>query len=345
MATPKAEDVTLPPEGSKERFDQDLRNLAAKARQDSSGSASIQQLVLVGKAVATIVLFATFANASQRALSPTYGSIPASIWNFHLLAAGSFVGWAGNLLIRRYMDAWKLIAPVVLCAPMVQFLLEGYADEFGPVAGPVVIEALTVFPVAVFSAASLANFLEEISLPDGVKDRIPTFLADSAPGIGSWAFFSIAKWLSGNWLQVHSGTNLVYTRVGTEVFLGGVYAIFAPSKYLLLALPALLHTATLNTHVATPMATAALNETLLAQDWSLLARQESITGYVSVLQSKKDGYRVMRCDHSLLGGEWPENSGGIVGEPVYGVFAMLEAVRLVETEDAVADKDANALVI
>lgn len=341
---PKAKNAT-PPEGTKERFDQDLRDLASKAKQDSTGKGSLKQLVIIGKAVAAIVLFATFANASQRALSPTHGSIPASIWNFHLLAAGSFVGWAGNLLFRRYVDTWKLIAPVALCTPMVQFVLEGYTDALGPVAGPVVTEALTVFPVAVLSAASLANFLEEIEVPEGLNNKIPTAVADAVPGIGSWAFFSVAKWLSGDWLQAHSGTNLVYTRVGTEVFLGGVYAIFAPSKYLLIALPALLHTATLNTHVMMPMATTALNETLLAQNWTLLARQESVTGYVSVLESKENGYRVMRCDHSLLGGEWPHNSGGIVGEPVYGVFAMLEAVRLVETTNPVADKHANALVM
>ena len=49
----------------------------------------------------------------------------------------------------------------------------------------------------------------------------------------------------------------------------------------------------------------------------------------------------MRCDHSLLGGEWVPGVGkwpggkgneggrGVVGEPVYSVFIMLEAVRLV----------------
>lgn len=59
----------------------------------------------------------------------------------------------------------------------------------------------------------------------------------------------------------------------------------------------------------------------------------------------------MRCDHSLLGGEWtktPANYNPRLRDPIYAVFAMLEAVRLVEPDDgsrARADKDSSALVM
>lgn len=62
-------------------------------------------------------------------------------------------------------------------------------------------------------------------------------------------------------------------------------------------------------------------------------------------------YRAMRCDHSLLGGEWllteerREKEGWKVDEPIYSVFETLEAVRLVETEPAILDAEAQALVI
>ena len=122
--------------------------------------------------------------------------------------------------------------------------------------------------------------------------------------------------------------------------------MLAPSRLVALAVvPGLLHTAVLNTHVMTPGATAALNGTLAAEGWVLLDRKESVTGYLSVVESLERGFRVMRCDHSLLGGQWTVLQGKKVSEPIYGVFAMLEAVRLVESRDKVADKDATALLM
>jgi hypothetical protein len=83
-----------------------------------------------------------------------------------------------------------------------------------------------------------------------------------------------------------------------------------------------------------------------ANGWSLIARQESLTGYISVIESKERGFRVMRCDHSLLGGEWLKSTTKTnVREPIYGVFVMLEAVRLVEVPVSVPDNEASALVM
>ncbi|KAL6718771.1 Two-component response regulator SSK1p [Lecanora helva] len=85
----------------------------------------------------------------------------------------------------------------------------------------------------------------------------------------------------------------------------------------------------------TSRSSASINATLTNTGYSLVARQESRTGYVSVLDNFKDGFRVMRCDHSLLGGEWvnkPEGHPALLNEPIYSIFVMLEAVRLAETE-------------
>jgi hypothetical protein len=84
---------------------------------------------------------------------------------------------------------------------------------------------------------------------------------------------------------------------------------------------------------------------MMTDGWLFIERRESVTGYISVVQSIQQGFRVMRCDHSLLGGEWIDHRGGPVSEPIYGVFAMLEAVRLAETQAPVADEDAAALVM
>lgn len=63
---------------------------------------------------------------------------------------------------------------------------------------------------------------------------------------------------------------------------------------------------------------------------------------------------MLRADHSLLGGEWlltPERASSEnwkTNEPIYAVFEMLEAVRLMqvtEGETVIADTSAQALVI
>lgn len=65
---------------------------------------------------------------------------------------------------------------------------------------------------------------------------------------------------------------------------------------------------------------------------------------------KEGAFMALRCDHSILGGEWLQKAGGKgeklgMREPIYGVFVMLEAVRLVEREEKVEDQDATALVM
>ncbi len=157
--------------------------------------------------------------------------------------------------------------------------------------------------------------------------------------------------ISGGFLRTYAGRTFLNTRIGLEMVLAASYALMAPSRMLLYTLPALLHTALLNTHLPTPMALSSLNSTLGSAGWSILDRRESITGYISVVESIDQGFRVMRCDHSLLGGEWVkflgvgQFKGNQVAEPIYGVFAMLEAVRLVEVPRPVPDRQAKALVM
>jgi hypothetical protein len=129
------------------------------------------------------------------------------------------------------------------------------------------------------------------------------------------------------------------------MLLAGIYVVLSPSRLVLLGLPAVVHTAFFNYHLPTPGATVALQTALGAEGWTLLDRRESVTGYISVLENAEMGFRVMRADHSLLGGEWVKFQGPKVAEPVYSVFVMLEAVRLVEAPRPIVDEEANALVM
>jgi len=143
------------------------------------------------------------------------------------------------------------------------------------------------------------------------------------------------------------GTTFIQTRLGLQIVLTALYTLLAPSKLLLLAGPALLHTALLNTHVPYSYTTNLLSSTLHESGWNLLARQESVTGYISIIESQEKGFRVMRCDHSLLGGEWLKSEENHIPfpEPIYAIFVQLEAVRLVEVEVPVPDHEAKALVM
>ncbi|EGX92672.1 spermine/spermidine synthase [Cordyceps militaris CM01] len=339
---------------SKAQYETELRSLARKAQTDGSRFARLTaQLRQVRHAITYLFFAGFFAHASQLALAPVYGSIPASTHHLRVLAAAAFAGWAGNLFLaqaldRRGLSAGRLLPVAALWAPAVQYFLEPHSAVLGPGWGPVLVESLTVVPVVLLAAACAADALEGVALP-----LLPRFVADSLPGMGSWALLVAFENLAKEYVLRFAGrgagsaATFALTRVGMQLSLGGMMAALAPSLWLLLAAPALVHTAWFNPHTPTPHADARLNATLQTHDWLLLDRRESNTGYVSVLESLQGGFRVLRCDHSLLGGEYtdPAVTGSLVAEPIYGVFAMLEAVRLMQTETTVSDREAKALVI
>ncbi|EEU40485.1 uncharacterized protein NECHADRAFT_32447 [Fusarium vanettenii 77-13-4] len=343
MAPKKTSKATGAPEGfTPERFERELKDLAAKAKEDTWTRRAAKQTSIYLQTVFILGLLGVASSVSQLNLSPVYGSIPSAVTHAPVIMAGCFVGWAGNLFLRNVLPlpTAQLLPIVALNVPAIQYLAGGFSDRLGCWWGPLVTEALTLFPLAVFSAACVADQLEDADL-----SILPKFVADAAPGIGSWGLFRLAERIANEKLQGLIGSAFWFTRVGLELVLAGIYAVFSPSKYLVLAIPALLHTAVLNTHVMTPMATASLNSTLAAQNWTLLERKESLTGYISILENLGQGFRVMRCDHSLLGGEWVRIQGQKVSEPIYGVFVMLEAVRLIQRETPLPDAEAKALVV
>ncbi|KAK3303336.1 S-adenosyl-L-methionine-dependent methyltransferase [Chaetomium strumarium] len=331
-----------------EAFERELQALAAKAKTETRGKWVREQASVYLKSAALLTLSAVYSTVSQLALSPVYGSIPSARWHVKLLMAACFAGWSSNLFLNRALPCRTehLLPVIALCVPAVQFLLGSVSGLLTATWGPLVTEAVTLFPLVALSAACVATYLDLADL-----SALPGWLADAVPGLGSYGFFRAAEKVMGGLVERNVGRTLLNTRLGMEMLLGASYALYAPSKLLAWTVPALLHTALLNTHVPTPMALSRLNSGIEPAGYVVLDRAESITGYVSVIDSPKHGYRVMRCDHSLLGGEWvkflglPQFKGNQVAEPIYGVFAMLEAVRLVETPSPILDNEAKALVI
>ncbi|KAK4103319.1 S-adenosyl-L-methionine-dependent methyltransferase [Parathielavia hyrcaniae] len=330
-------------------FERELKALAAKAQTQTWTNWARTQAAVYLRAAALLALIGIASTVSQLALSPVYGSIPSAKWHAKLLMAACFAGWSSNLFLNRALAPVRpeaLLPVIALWMPAVQFALGKASGLLTASWGPLVTEGVTLFPLVAVSTACVATVLDGADL-----SALPGWVADAAPGLGAFGAFKAAEKVFGGLIEGFVGRTVVNTRLGMEVVLGAAYALLAPSKLLVLTVPALLHTALLNTHVPTSMALARLNSGLAPEGYVVLDRAESITGYVSVVDSPKEGYRVLRCDHSLLGGEWVrllgqgQLKGNQVAEPIYGVFAMLEAVRLVRTPEPIPDTDAKALVI
>lgn len=75
----------------------------------------------------------------------------------------------------------------------------------------------------------------------------------------------------------------------------------------------------------------------------VLESTHSVTGLVLVGEHVEEGFRFLRVDHSLLGGRWvgkkiaPGSRNGL-GDSIYSVFVLQEAVRLVEREKSMDER-------
>ena len=321
----------------------------------TSTSSSPQQSAVINllNIISWLVLAAISSPTSQLSLSPVYGTVPAYAFHGRTLPFIAIFAFMGKHVIQRYLPSSVLsFAPVfALSIPMLQCYLFSLSNQLGPLYGPYLTEILTYFPLLILSLFAAALQLDALALSGSTSAVGTGPFAESLPVLAAYMAFSFLEKAATSllaWL-VQSHTYLV-SRVGLQLAVGALYAMLKPSLYVLLAVPALLHTFTLNPHIITEAGNARLNATLAAYNFSLVDRQESVTGYVSVLKNEMEQVRVLRCDHSLLGGEWmmtPERqkSGMTQPEPVYAVFSMLEAVRLIETGAKTPDAEKSALVM
>lgn len=283
------------------------------------------------KVLGLLTLAAAYSPISQLSLSPVYGSIPSSIQHQRLTVATVLL--AGALMSRtRAHILGHLISFLPVLAffiPTIQFFLFRYSNQLGPIYGPLVTEIVTYCPLVLMSVLGSAELVDATGL-----SRYGEQLMNGGVATLAYAILSVMRKLSISVIGRNIGSGLIFTRLGMQVLISTIYAILLPSRLILIAVLPMFHTLFLNVHSPLPYTTAVLNSTLHEQNFSLVARQESRTGYISVLDNIKDGFRVMRCDHSLLGGEWiPQRKLPVsyLNEPIYAVFVMLEAVRLVET--------------
>ena len=329
---------------TKENFEKELKALVAKVKEETT-LRSVMRTVAVGLQTAQILAgAAVYANVSVLNLTPVYGSIPAMLQHSRLVVVGCMLGWTATWWLRRNLPRNPIyfLAPIALNMPLIQHFLFLLSDLLGPLFGPVITELLTLVPLLVISASAVADLLEDVDL-----SILPKSVAEAVPGIGSFLVFRAVETFSEPYIQANIGSNLLFTRVGAQVLLGAIFARLAPSTLLLSGLPGLLFTAFLNPHFQTGVALFDINQGLERDmGFRVLARQDSVTGYISVLENVEHGFRALRCDHSLLGGIWlPKDGDQSVPESIYGIFATLEAVRLVETARPASSEPESALVM
>lgn len=328
--------------------------------------------------LATLFLAAMSAEVSKLSLTPVYGSMPpiASLnWlrgglgrDQRYIAMIISVSIAKMFFSKHNFGFSKHIAIWGFFVPSIQSGLFSFSGRLGPVWGPRTTYLLTSVPLSCLSLLHLV-VLVTAAFPlaifaEGAATQ--SFIDFCGSGLGTLLlagtlYHSLAQiqtYLENTlpmFIMLTSGTHAVFSRFGLQTVTAVLYVQLGVSldrsKLIFTAILPLLHLIFFCLHVPLPYNTRVLNDTLRAQGYSLVARQESLTGYVSVFDNLNAEYRVMRCDHSLLGGEYLNKPrGSRYNEPVYTIFLTLEAVRLLQTkssesQQAATSKHKHALVM
>lgn len=289
-------------------------------------------------------------------LHPVYGSLPASRYHQPLILTALLVSGATYRGWRGSSQAWSSwLSVLLLSLPTIQLYLFRFSGQLGASTGPLVSDLVTSFPLtlvaSLVASKRLARQIDEWAVFD--RTRYKEVWIGMMPQIITALVSLVAHTTNISARSFLTGTFFARSKLETYYLLAVPQSLISPSRFLLLAALPMLHTFFFSVYSPLPYSNTHLNSTLHHHGYSLIARQESYTGYISVLDNNKDGFRVMRCDHSLLGGEWFPQPGyeSRLREPVYAIFVMLEAVRLVRSVDdpgtkpEVEDRPESALVV
>lgn len=349
---PKAYEMTQMPPKAPKRGKIDLHG--AKKDDDAHSTSRIFEVLrMVMIPFGLLLLAAVSSPTSQMVLSPVYGSIPASIYHQQLvittflLAAATQTSFRDNLL-ALIPTAASLIPIVALVLPFIQNVLFKKSKGWGPAVGPLLTESCTYVPILYLSVLCSVAALGVLRKPN-----YGHWTHAGVASVVSYTIFTIIQKAARSLIERNIGRGIIITRCGLQYVIAILYSLMLPSKMCFMAWLLLIYPLSQNQHLPLRYTSNIQNKTLHVQGFSLLARKESVTGYISVLENLDQGFRAMRCDHSLLGGEWVDRQGisrSQLGEPIYSCFVMLEAVRLVECESAhsqllKSDSEKQALVM
>ena len=285
-----------------------------------------------------LVLTALSRQLNPLCLAPVYGSFNVESPYSRALDIGALMILFGAFpfIEETVSKKWLIQAVSILgCAtPTVTSYLYGYSDSMGPHWGPWISSLL---PNLYLTSAALCYGVSSVRQHQKYAEFMGSVMVSTGVMFGTaYAVLVFLEQIAHVILYSAIGNSGLSSigRYGIQLGLSCGFALLGRSRSSLFLLPMLL-LAAYNAHIPFPSNIARLNANLEVEGYQLIDRRESLTGYVSVLDNVKDGFRALRCDHSLLGGEWTKYSGGYVPklkEPIYAIFVMLEAVRLVQTE-------------
>ncbi|KAF3903655.1 hypothetical protein AA313_de0206331 [Arthrobotrys entomopaga] len=344
-----------PPPSSK-----DIRAAAKKANL-AKPTTSVFELVPartdIFTILGTLLICAVSSYASQISLSPVFGEIPSGLYH-NQTKNTAFAASASIALALKYtfprsrilLRLSRVLIPLIAVnIPLAQGFIWQYATNLGAAKGPIVTEALTIGVLLLITVFTITGSVRPIGVPvQSVAIADVTLL-----GL-SWLFFTYSETAVSEYLGPYVGSGWPLTRCGMEATVSIFAASLHRSVFLLAALPSFFPVLYMDPRCAMGgRGLTKLNQQLEPLNFTVLARQESNTGYISVLENQKAQYRFLRCDHSILGGVWlmhhPElakkkKNPDHLREPIYAVFVMLEAIRLIDPP-ARERKNPNALII
>jgi hypothetical protein len=283
------------------------------------------------KAAQLITLAALYSPVSQLSLSPVYGTAQSGLYHRWGTLATALAAFLCVCFLQRRIPKQivNFIPAFAFWIPTFQFFLFKWSSILPMPYGPLITESLTYYPLLFLSVYAAGHFFGKVDLR-----AYNEIIAEQLPSAGAYVLFSGIQRMFKNFIPIYMGANFVFSRVGLQIVIAGLYGLALPAAILWPSVPALAFTMLANAHNPLQRTTDVLTNTLSLYNYTLLERRESITGYISVLENTNDEFRVMRCDHSLLGGDWttgpPKGQKPRVKDPIFAIFAMLEAVRLVE---------------
>ena len=307
--------------------------------------------LFVARNVGILALAALAMELNRQCLAPVYGSMESPYhqnWEVNLVALTLITSFELKERRQRHLC---LALPVLGClSPWILSASFEYSGVIGPRWGPLVTSVLTTMQIFYLSLVSVMRDCMKLArqYPDmiGLVGRLTNVWILAA------LWFDLAFFRARADVAIQLAINYfpppMNTRFGLQMIVSVIYGLWASRKkplWMIGLLAGFVLMSFSNEHIPFSWNNSGVNGQLAPIGFALLARQESVTGHVSVLENKKEGYRVMRCDHSLLGGDWLKmrstTPGQELQEPIYSVFVMLEAIRLIETPKMISASSQN----
>ncbi|KAK9479544.1 S-adenosyl-L-methionine-dependent methyltransferase [Lipomyces japonicus] len=289
---------------------------------------------------------------SKLSLSPLFGTSGLLLYR-PLLVPSVFIISLFFFIKKRKRRLARYAEPLTLVYSAISLSIASMIGELlgpslGPWNGPLVIDLVTLYPSIIGSSAVVSSVL--LAASKGTKSAILLFLAVAATRLLTIFERALGRVLIPFLSVVLSGLSAKEQIVATAWASTTLLALSTPRWFKNVIGISVLFGGQWYLHTQAP---ALLPQSLAS--YEILASTFSTSGYVSVIDSSTDGLRLLRSDHSLLGGVFTAPPSNLLdefldkpwndAEPVYSAFVMQEAIRLVSPPPKGTGNQNNALVI